>query len=954
VTAAALRDIPCCLVAEVPRLAGGERERREADPTTAQRRAALTGAYLAGDTVAVGWLRPVAGGPTEVVVAGRSLVGPPSGSRGTNVNYPPGTSGRSIEDMVDRLERFGSWVSIPVVVAPLSPERRDREEAALRPSLEDAVGAVWPGPFGWLVLGTPIALDTIRREAADIARQIPLMRSQASNNQGSAARLERMEARHRELDRAEVSGLWATCVLAAGEDAEAASRVAALLCSSIDLDGLLYGFRPAEAHDSLESALAPRTAGEDGASWPLAAHTELLAALAFPPRAELPGVRMRVRPTFDVVPERAGDIVIGTIVTPSLTDGGPFSVSRETLKRHTFVCGATGSGKSQTVRSLLETLSTAAPAVPWLVIEPAKSEYARMAGRLSGTAEVIAIRPGAPDEVPAGLNPLEPEPGFPLQTHVDLVRALFLAAFRSEEPFPQILTTALTRSYEEQGWDLVLGEPRSADVSPRYPSLEDLQLTAREAVARAGYGVEVSKNVRGFVDVRLSSLRQGTPGRFLQGNHPLDVGSLLERNVVIELEDVGDDQDKAFLMGVVIIRVYERLRQLHEAAPAAHGELRHVTVIEEAHRLLRAPEGTTAVAHAVELFASLLAEVRAYGEGIVVAEQIPSKIIPDVIKNTAIKVIHRLPARDDREAVGATMNLTDAQSEYVVALEEGHAALFSDGMDYPALVRMELGEGREAIDGLSRDAPLRGRFSAACGGDCRKLGGACTLRRMRTAQRLLDDDAPIGIWAELVVLAHLVGVPSPAPGAELAADLRKLDRRTLDCALAHAVESAVAARSPVTSRHYSPAGLAAHTGAVLRCQLAGEPAPCADDVRWLAGPFLWNCLLLELERWRKSGERAPHPDAGAWASRYGVSLEAEGCEEQIAMVSARKLREAPRRRLLLFGSRRLEALDALESSRPEDRWRTPLSTDTEAFDFVAGWRWTDRFLAPEQPQSEAR
>ena len=96
--------------------------------------------------------------------------------------------------------------------------------------------------------------------------------------------------------------------------------------------------------------------------------------------------------------------------------------------------------------------------------------------------------------------------------------------------------------------------------------------------------------------------------------------------------------------------------------------LRHLTVIEEAHRLLRQPaqgEGGGPAAHAVEMFAGLLAEIRAYGEGLVIAEQIPSKLIPDVIKNTAIKIVHRLPAKDDRDAVGATMNLTDEQSSEV-------------------------------------------------------------------------------------------------------------------------------------------------------------------------------------------------------------------------------------------------------------------------------------------------
>ena len=141
---------------------------------------------------------------------------------------------------------------------------------------------------------------------------------------------------------------------------------------------------------------------------------------------------------------------------------GPLRVPLASLNRHVFVCGATGAGKSQTVRSLLEAATGAG--IPWLVVEPAKAEYKLMAARLPGT-EVVRIAPGSPDEIPAGINPLEPASGpggtrFPLQAHADLVRALFLAAFEAEEPFPQVLAAALTRCYTDAGWDLMLGRAR--------------------------------------------------------------------------------------------------------------------------------------------------------------------------------------------------------------------------------------------------------------------------------------------------------------------------------------------------------------------------------------------------------------------------------------------------------------------------------------------------------------
>jgi hypothetical protein len=469
-----------------------------------------------------------------------------------------------------------------------------------------------------------------------------------------------------------------------------------------------------------------------------------------------------------------------------------------------------------------------------------------MAARLAGDAQIVRIRPGEADAIAAGLNPLEPASDdaghrFPLQTHADLVRALFLAAFRSEEPFPQVLSAALTQVYEDAGWDLALGEPVSDGVAPGYPSLTDLQRTAEQVVLDIGYSEMVSADVLGFIKVRLSSLRLGTTGRFLEGGHPVDFGKLLRRNAILEIEDVGDDRDKAFLMGTVLIRLVEHLRLARRHHPGPEPGLLHLTVFEEAHRLLRRPDTDGgAAAHAVELFAGLLAEIRAYGEGIVIAEQIPVKLIPDVIKNTAVKIAHRLPATDDREAVGATMNLTGAQSQYLVTLVPGEAAVSVDGMDHPVLARMPDGTAREAAAALAADIPslvspaaVTSPRSVTCGAEC--AARPCTLRDMRSAQRALGRHPGIALWAELAVLAHLTGWVMPIPQVPLLDLLRAMPGRLRDCALSHAADAAVASRIPVISAGVSPAGLAAHVGDAMRARLAGGTWACGKEERqWLA------------------------------------------------------------------------------------------------------------------------
>ncbi|MCD0450356.1 DUF853 family protein [Actinocorallia sp. API 0066] len=504
----------------------------------------------------------------------------------------------------------------------------------------------------------------------------------------------------------------------------------------------------------------------------------------------------------------------------------------ETLNRHAFVTGATGSGKSQTVRHLLEQLTAAG--VPWLAIEPAKSEYAAMAGRIG--APVTVVNPSDPAAVPLSVNPLAPEPGYPVQAHIDMVRALFQAAFAADEPFPQIIAQALQRVYEECGWDVVTGEGRPGGrVPPAVPTLEQLQRAALAVIDDVGYGKELMADVKGFVDVRLRSLRIGSAGRFFEGGHDADIGGLLRDNVVLAIEDVANDEDKAFLMGTLIIRVVEhlRMRAREERAPG----LRHVIVIEEAHRLLRHREHASA--HAVELFAGLLAEIRAYGEGIVVAEQIPVKLIPDVVKNTALKIVHRLPAFDDRHVVGAAMNLDPDQSREVVSLRPGVAAVFADGMDRPLRVRIPHGEHRERRM-PSPPPPIAGRRSVACGAECRS-GRACSLRELREAELLATaaEQAWLRLWTDVLVLAHLVNRPLPSVPAELERAWGRLAPRTRECMLATVVDHTVGRRARALRATFNPLDLTVAVTSAAGLLLAGKqavqggPGFVIPQVRWL-------------------------------------------------------------------------------------------------------------------------
>ena len=529
-----------------------------------------------------------------------------------------------------------------------------------------------------------------------------------------------------ELDAFREAGLWLVRVLVGAGSAGELARIGPVLAGSADLGHHPYRLGMCLDPQPLAEALAAKAGDPEAeAQVPFLATAGLLTALAGLPQREVPGLRVLDAGQFDVTSETgtagmpgAGPAVsLGVILDAQDRAAGEFLVPLPTLNRHALVTGATGAGKSQTVRHLLTGLTRAG--LPWLVIEPVKSEYPGMAGRLAGlgpAAEVTVLNPADPGAIPLSVNPLAPERGYPVQAHIDMVRALFLAAFDADEPFPQIIAQALQRVYEANGWDVVTGGTMAgAAAEPAVPSLAELQRAALEVIEDVGYGRELQADVRGFVDVRLRSLRIGSAGRFFEGGHPADIARLLRRNVVLCLEDVANDEDKAFLMGTLVIRVVEHLR-LAARAGRPPG-LRHVIVIEEAHRLLRARREGRASAHAVELFAAMLAEIRAYGEGLVIAEQIPAKLVADVVKNTALKVMHRLPAADDRDLAGAAMNLDDAQSRQVVSLEPGVAAVFADGMDRPIRVRVPFG-GDASAPGPGPVPPLLSRRSTACGPVC--------------------------------------------------------------------------------------------------------------------------------------------------------------------------------------------------------------------------------------------
>src|SRR5215813_7795624 len=379
------------------------------DPGRIQRLAALVAAYHAGalppspagtgtkgngpGAVAVGWVRHDTDGPVQLLAAGPGLVGSDEG-REVFLALPGGARARPLGrgSLTGLMARLPAWRAIGGISDGLLPGDERRPDGRPAPSLEECLLAAWPGPFGWLLIAEPLSAAEIGKLAEELAQREQYATGDSDRFPGRATAARRLSLRHGEMRKGVSSGMWRIWLLAGGADAEAAARVAGLVCASADLSGLPYAISP-DGHaarglrEALEDtdAAEPPAGGDAVAAHPFCASSELVAALCRPPEREMPGIRLPLRPDFDVTQETApgrAAISVGEILDRNRRPAGPLTLPLDSLNRHVFVSGATGSGKSQTVRALLEAATRAG--IPWLVVEPAKAEYRLMAARLAG------------------------------------------------------------------------------------------------------------------------------------------------------------------------------------------------------------------------------------------------------------------------------------------------------------------------------------------------------------------------------------------------------------------------------------------------------------------------------------------------------------------------------------------------------------------------------------------
>jgi hypothetical protein len=429
----------------------------------------------------------------------------------------------------------------------------------------------------------------------------------------------------------------------------------------------------------------------------------------------------------------------------------------------------------------------AARDIPFLVIEPTKSEYRNLLNDPELGKRLHVHTAGLETVAPLRLNPFEFPPGISLGEHLDWLRSAFAVSLGLWTPLPQVLERCLFEVYEDAGWDPVLGSnPRietEEDRADAFPTLRDLQQKIPGVVAALGYSPETSGEIRGALETRIRSLRTGGRGRMLDGPRSTPADHLFDRPVLLEMEAIGADEDKAFVMALLLLRLTE-----HRRCSARARGLAHVLVLEEAHRILArtGPRGDERNAdprgRAVESFAHLMAEVRAYGQGVILVDQIPTRLAPDALKNTNLKIAHRLLAADDREAVGGAMAMTSEQVEILPAFDQGEAAIHGPGDDRPLMIRVPLVEmpGDRPADDV-----LRARAKPEEGSD----SSAVADRMSDRAREVADSDAfqrslSRGVQTILEVASGLEPVFAGWRSHVPPQILDEKDRRTFELALA--------------------------------------------------------------------------------------------------------------------------------------------------------------------------
>lgn len=387
--------------------------------------------------------------------------------------------------------------------------------------------------------------------------------------------------------------------------------------------------------------------------------------------------------SYDMVEQDNSKLRLGNVFHMNHEEKTPVDLFKESLSSHTFITGSTGSGKSNTVYQILNEVRD--KEVKFLVIEPAKGEYKQV----FGNDDDVFVYGTNPEISPIlRINPFAFPKNIHILEHLDRLVEIFNVAWPMYAAMPAVLKSAVEKSYIDCGWDLLNSRNPLSDVL--YPSFIDVANNIKEIIDRSDYDTENKGAYKGSLLTRLESLTNGINGVILTTDDIPDI-DLFDRNVIIDLSRVGSSETKSLIMGMLVLKLQEyRMANV----TLTNSPLKHVTVLEEAHNLLKrtsteqASESANLLGKSVEMLANSIAEMRTYGEGFIIADQAPGLLDMSVIRNTNTKIMMRLPDQTDRELVGRSANLNDDQITELARLPKGVAAIYQNEWVQPILCKI--------------------------------------------------------------------------------------------------------------------------------------------------------------------------------------------------------------------------------------------------------------------------
>lgn len=389
---------------------------------------------------------------------------------------------------------------------------------------------------------------------------------------------------------------------------------------------------------------------------------------------------------------------LGNVFTMGMETGTEVKIDCDSLTMHTFVTGSTGTGKSNTIYTILDRLRNYYN-IPFLVIEPAKGEYKHMFGQFK---DVTVYGTNPQKAVLLRINPFRFPEDVHVLEHMERLVEIFNVCWPMYAAMPAILKEAMGRAYEVAGWDLSTSENNKPN---KYPNFTDLLEQIERVIAESKYSSDSKGDYSGALLTRVRSLTNGLNG-LIFCNDDLDDKELFDKNVVVDLSRIGSTETKSLIMGLLVMKLNEYRMSLG----TMNCPLSHITVLEEAHNLLKrvsteqSSEGSNLLGKSVELLANSIAEMRTYGEGFIIADQSPNLLDMSVIRNTNTKIILRLPDRSDRELVGYAAGLNEEQIGELSKLKKGVAAVYQNDWVEPVLVQVNKCNIKEVIYHYSKDS----------------------------------------------------------------------------------------------------------------------------------------------------------------------------------------------------------------------------------------------------------